>query len=86
MLLKGVNFEEFDGEGAGNTPSQKQKPFGQKRRREEEEEKKEKNDKRKIRRGGGRWNRGGRHIENVSVTTTIQFGIYTSLSFLQSFS
>ena len=35
MLLKGVNFEEFDGEGAGNTPSTKQKPFGQKRREEE---------------------------------------------------
>ena len=36
MLLEGVNFEEFDDEGAGNTPSPKQKPFGQKRRREEE--------------------------------------------------
>ena len=29
-----------------------------------------------------RWNRGGRHVENVSVTTTMQFG--TPLSFLQS--
>ena len=90
MLLKGVNFEGFDGEGAGNTPSPKQKLFGQKRRREEEiggkeeeEEKEEEdekieNDKKKIRRGGGRWNRGGRHVENVSVTTNMQFGMYTS--------
>jgi len=29
-----------------------------------------------------RWNRGGRHVENVSVTTTMQFG--TPLSFLSS--
>ena len=98
MLLEGVNFEEFDDEGAGKTSPPKQKPFGQKRRREEEvggkeeeEEKEEEGEKKeqhkkKIRRGGaGRWNRGGRHVENVSVTTTMQFGIYTSLSFYNHF-
>ena len=73
-LLEGVNFDEFKGEGGRNTPSPKKKSVVQKRRedeieeKEEEEEKKEKeeNDTKKIRWGVARWNRGGRHIENVS--------------------
>ena len=32
----------------------------------EEEEEKEKKENKRIRRGGSRWNRGGRHVENVS--------------------
>ena len=74
MLLEGMNFEEFDGEGAANTPSPKKKKSAVEKRREdkkeekeEEEEKTEKeNDKKNIRRRGARCNRGGRHVENVS--------------------
>ena len=93
MLLESVNFEEFDSEGGGNTPSPKKKNVGEKRKRDEEkeekkgeEEKKEKeeNDKKRIRRGGGRWNGRGRYVENVSVTTTMQFGTPLSFLFLQS--
>ena len=67
------------------TPVQKRKrgeeeEEEEKEDKEEEEEKKKKN--KRIRRGGSRWNRGGRHVENVSVTTTMQFG--TPLSFIQS--
>ena len=86
MLLEGMNFDEFEREEGGNTPSPKKKSAVEKRRREDEKEEKEEEEKKekeenkiKIRRGGARWNRGGRHVENASVTTTMQFG--TPLSF-----
>ena len=95
MLLEGVNFDsgdEFERDGASPSPKKKTTPV-QKRKRGEEEEEEEKEDKeeqeekekkenKRIRRGGSRWNREGRHVENVSVTTTMQFG--TPMSFIQS--
>ena len=76
MLLEGLDFDEFESEGGGNTPSPKGKNVGEKRRRDEEKEKKkgeeekkekEENGKKRIWRGGGRWNGGAwRHVENVS--------------------
>ena len=71
MLLEGVNFEEFDGKGAGNTPSAKKEG----RRLEGRRKRRRKRRRRRIRRKmtrkrsageEGRWNRGGRHVENVS--------------------
>ena len=95
MLLEGVNFDssdEFERDGASPSPKKKLTP-AQKRKRGEEEEEEEKEDKeeeeekekeenKRIGRGGSRWNRGGRHVENLSVTTTMQFG--TPMSFIQS--
>ena len=84
MLLEGVTLDEFAGEGGEKNPSPKAKNNpGEKRKREmdkEDEEKEEKQEKR-VRRGGARWQRGVRHVENVSVTTTMQFSSYTTVIF-----
>ena len=87
MLLEGVTLDEFAGEGGEKTPSPKAKKPGEKRKREgdkedkEEEKEKEKGKEKRVRRGGVRWQRGGRHVENVSVTTTMQFSGYTTIIF-----
>ena len=87
MLLEGVTLDEFAGEGGEKKPSPKAKNNpGEKRKREvdkedEEEKEKEKQKEKRVRRGGARWQRGGRHVENVSVTTTMQFSSYTTVIF-----
>ena len=87
MLLEGVNFDEFAEQDRGTTPSPKTKKntVVQKRKRkekvEEEEEEEKETAKKRIRRGGARWHRGGRHVENVSVTTTMQFGTLHTVIF-----
>ena len=81
MLLEGVNLDEFAGEGGEKktSPKPKKEPWEKRKREGGEEDKKTR--KRWRKRGGVRWQRGGRHVENVSVTTIMQFSSYTTVIF-----